>query len=328
MLTELSLHIEYLLRNHDCLIVPGFGAFMATRRSASYCDGKLMPPCVDYCFNRELRSDDGLLANSFARRRGVSFEEGKIMLSECVEALKRELQANRETTFGRIGSLSLKDEDTLEFHPFRSALASSEALGLPVLSLAAEESEKAIEKEEVAVEDASEIPSPEAEPSLDLEERRALRRDKYWYIPVNKMFARIAACVLVVVAVGLQIWYLGGREQQPNQYASVVPAEAIRKEASRSPQKTIAAPEAASPTVSAEAEEEGKYFLIVGTFATEAEAQQFIASKDDSSLKAIKRGKRVRVSAASSDNREALLSLMREERFKAEHPDSWIWEAD
>ena len=74
MLTILP-HIEYLIRNNDCVIVPGFGAFISHIVPASLGeDGLLTAPCRLLGFNEALQHNDGLLANSLMRKSGVSYD--------------------------------------------------------------------------------------------------------------------------------------------------------------------------------------------------------------------------------------------------------------
>ncbi|MDE5978968.1 MAG: hypothetical protein K2G84_02900, partial [Muribaculaceae bacterium] len=69
-------HLEYLLRRHDSVTVPGIGALMVRYRPARF-DSRnplvLLPPSRELAFNGALTESDGILENSVARRSGVSF---------------------------------------------------------------------------------------------------------------------------------------------------------------------------------------------------------------------------------------------------------------
>ena len=68
-------HIEYLLRNHDCVIVPGWGAFIAQYQPASFTeDGQMLPPSRLIGFNASISHQDGLLASSVMRREKISYD--------------------------------------------------------------------------------------------------------------------------------------------------------------------------------------------------------------------------------------------------------------
>ena len=82
------LHIEYLLRHHECVVLPGWGAFIARRVPASFCmQGNVLmtPPSRGLAFNAELREDDGLLVSSMCRREKMSYPEAADYVRRQVE---------------------------------------------------------------------------------------------------------------------------------------------------------------------------------------------------------------------------------------------------
>ncbi len=76
---DLTAHIEYLLMNHDCVVAPGLGAFLAHETPARYDSesGQFMPPTRSLGFNQALTINDGLLAESVARRCGISLDSAR-----------------------------------------------------------------------------------------------------------------------------------------------------------------------------------------------------------------------------------------------------------
>ncbi len=113
---RLSIHIEYLLLRHDCVVVPGFGAFINARSEARVDSesGQVYPMMREVRFNSALVHDDGLLAGSFARKYRVPFAEGREMLRKSIESLRRTMASDGEVTIGRIGIIS-SESDTLSF---------------------------------------------------------------------------------------------------------------------------------------------------------------------------------------------------------------------
>ena len=102
---RLSIHIEYLLLRHDCVVVPGFGAFINARSEARVDSesGQVYPMMREVRFNSALVHDDGLLAGSFARKYRVPFAEGREMLRKSIESLRRTMASDGEVTIGRLG---------------------------------------------------------------------------------------------------------------------------------------------------------------------------------------------------------------------------------
>ena len=73
---KISNHIFNLLQEHDCVIVPNFGAFVARNISAKISsDGsKIFPPNKEITFNKSLVKNDGLLINRISSSENISYE--------------------------------------------------------------------------------------------------------------------------------------------------------------------------------------------------------------------------------------------------------------
>ena len=73
---QLSPYIKDLLYRYECVIIPGFGAFLANYTSASIDadSSTFYPPGKTISFNRQLQTNDGLLANYVASVEGTSSE--------------------------------------------------------------------------------------------------------------------------------------------------------------------------------------------------------------------------------------------------------------
>ncbi|MDE5735443.1 MAG: SPOR domain-containing protein, partial [Duncaniella sp.] len=110
-MNTLALHIEYLLLRHDCVIVPGLGAFLVHRDEARLEDGRrLLPPVRTLGFNSELTLNDGLLAGSVARRDSITYEAARQRIGQCVESFIHQLRESGTVPLGRLGTLSVSPE--------------------------------------------------------------------------------------------------------------------------------------------------------------------------------------------------------------------------
>ena len=122
---QLSSHIEYLLDRHDCVIVPGFGAFIKTVEPA-HVDVNLntiVPPRRTISFNRELHFDDGLLSNSFSRAQHISYTSATNKIRNEVEYMNHTLDNGGIVNVGSIGNITSIDNSIL-FTPYESLYAS------------------------------------------------------------------------------------------------------------------------------------------------------------------------------------------------------------
>ena len=86
---ELDRHIEILLLNNDCVIIPDFGGFMTHHVAAVY-DGenkRFLPPSRTLGFNHHLQLNDSLLAQSYVEVYDISYPEAFSLIAEEVEEL-------------------------------------------------------------------------------------------------------------------------------------------------------------------------------------------------------------------------------------------------
>lgn len=131
-------HIQYLILHHDCVVVPGLGAFVARYVGALFsADGAtLTAPCRELGFNALLSHDDGLLVGSVTRREGVSYECARSAVEREVELINRRLRHEGSLTLDRIGILSLNEHGAIEFAPATdSAIHALPFYGLTTLTL-------------------------------------------------------------------------------------------------------------------------------------------------------------------------------------------------
>ena len=114
---ELINYIECLLRDNDCVIVPGFGAFICQNVASSICDGVLLPPSRSVVFNAALTHNDGLVANAFMKQTGCGYNAAVAKVEDDVKTIKESLVANHSFDFGKIGSFHYSDAGCVVFAP-------------------------------------------------------------------------------------------------------------------------------------------------------------------------------------------------------------------
>ena len=114
---ELINYIECLLIDNDCVIVPGFGAFICQNVASSICDGVLLPPSRSVVFNAALTHNDGLVANAFMKQTGCGYNAAVAKVEGDVKTIKESLVANHSFDFGKIGSFHYSDAGCVVFAP-------------------------------------------------------------------------------------------------------------------------------------------------------------------------------------------------------------------
>lgn len=138
-------HIEYLLLRHDCVVVPGLGAFLVHESEAYYNarDGLFMPPMRTLGFNAAVTHNDGLLAESVARRTGMSIDLALAEIAAEVTAFRAQLAIDGYMSMGSLGVMSVSTEpDAIVFEPEAVSAISVKYTGwgaLPISYLREEE---------------------------------------------------------------------------------------------------------------------------------------------------------------------------------------------
>lgn len=126
---KLENHIENLLREHDFVVIPAFGGFVASEESAQMENGYLLPPSRTIGFNPDLTYNDGLLAQEIAKEEGLSLIEANDYIAEKVEKLNTTLKTFKHLSFANIGTFHLNAEK-VSFEPAQSNNLLKSSFGL------------------------------------------------------------------------------------------------------------------------------------------------------------------------------------------------------
>ena len=129
---NLARHIELLLRDNDCVILPGFGGFIARDVPAYYVsdEGLYYPPSRSISFNASITMNDGLLAQSYMKSYQVDYARANYMIDVAVEQLTDLLDEEGMAVLPRIGRLTQDINQSLQFTPDEAGIASPLHFGL------------------------------------------------------------------------------------------------------------------------------------------------------------------------------------------------------
>ena len=128
---KISYHIFNLLQEHDCVIVPNFGAFVARNISAKISrDGsRIYPPNKEITFNKSLIKSDGLLINRISSDENISYEMANDKLSNWVIKSHKKISKQGYIEIKNIGSISLENEKYI-FTPSQNSIFLKSSYGL------------------------------------------------------------------------------------------------------------------------------------------------------------------------------------------------------
>lgn len=194
-------YIESLLYRYQCVVVPGFGAFLTQIKPASLQEesNTFYPPSKVLSFNAQLRTNDGLLVSHIAQAEQISYDEALEKVEQEAKDWLQELYRENKLSVDSLGTFRLNSERKIFFQPAERNNFLTASFGLS--SLIASPVAREVMKEEVtALEDRMPLSfTPES------------RRESGGLRP----FLKYAAIVLLALTAGLS-----GYTLYRSQYAS------------------------------------------------------------------------------------------------------------
>ena len=112
---KLVKNITRLIAHHNCVILPGVGAFLAHKVPACYnaAEKIFMPPHRSLGFNPLVVVDDALLLSEYMNSGKLSYEEAATALSKDIDTLRSNLSATGVVCFGALGSpFTMRTDET------------------------------------------------------------------------------------------------------------------------------------------------------------------------------------------------------------------------
>ncbi len=280
MTRDITIFIKELLFGHDCVIVPGFGAFIGNYSPAriDHAEGLFYPPVKKITFNRHLINNDGLLIGHISSREGIGYGEARSIAESFTDNLKKRLGNGEKVSIDRIGTFFNNREGILIFEPDPDANYLLSSFGLKSYHRAPVKDfdlrRRVIERED-------------AEPARPTSMRRMLTRAAV-IIPLLVAMAlipfrsdifngRVDESNMNPLAVA-ELEY--SRSQIRNVTPSVTDSSELIADAGSQHEPVISVPPAVSPVELAVPVEEGDpgYMIITGSFKLEANALTMIRS--------------------------------------------------
>ena len=134
---NLAKEISFLLYKHNCVILPGFGAFLINEKAAEVSEVAkyALPKQEVITFNKQIVNQDGLVANHLSQTLKISYEQGVSKTEEYITSLWDTLKSKRNAEVAEVGTFYYTQEDKLVFVPYHSVNFSKSSYGLPKLRL-------------------------------------------------------------------------------------------------------------------------------------------------------------------------------------------------
>lgn len=288
-------HIEYLMLSNDCVVVPGFGAFIAQYTSSNNCaqNSTFTSPKRSISFNASINHNDGLLANSIAKKASIPYAEALKQIEKSTTICRQALSDGSEVPFGRLGFFISNAEGHIEFIPFHHELANDDFFGLQSFSFPTLAERNA----QVATEET--VSETYSEPEINIGRRN-------WF---SHKAVQIAASIVMLVCLTFALSTPIIVDKPTHQLATLnvptptMPKHKVVKTEEISLQKQV---EAASEKK--EANSNGRYAIIICSLKKQSQvAQYFQENKDINPANVIKKNGYYMIYFNRSDNYQELV---------------------
>ena len=257
-------YISQLLYRHQCVTVPGFGAFLTEIQSAHLHENtnSFYPPKKVISFNSHLKNNDGLLANHIAQIEKSTYENAVASIESEVVIWNSILQVNEKFTLKNIGELSLNSEKNLVFTPSENINYLKESFGLNSFVSPSIKREKYKQEAETFYKEEIQEIVPEEKEVIALEPE----------IKKSRGYLKYAAIIVLALSatgsIGFKL-YQDNIDQQ-----TLLVETAVQKQVQNKIQEATFLIENPIPAVTLTVKEEKlPYHIVAGAFRNEANAQ-------------------------------------------------------
>ena len=214
---ELAQHIEALLLENDCVIVPGLGGFVAHYAPAARVkeENIFLPPTRIIGFNPQLKMNDGLLVQSYMSVYGTNFSDATKMVERKVGELISVLHEEGKVDLPNVGEVRYTIHNTFDFAPYDNKITPPYLYGLD-----------AFEMQELSA-----LEKPQAEKAVSYSMPTVVKKEKRTFaIKINRTYLTNVAAV--VAAIVLSFFFstpIENTEVIEENYAKLLPDELFEK---------------------------------------------------------------------------------------------------
>lgn len=313
---KIEQYISQLLYRHQCVTVPGFGAFLTEIQSAHLHENtnSFYPPKKVISFNFHLKNNDGLLANHIAQIEKSSYESAVDSIESEVLIWNSILQVNEKFTLKNIGELHLNSEKNIVFTPIENTNYLKESFGLNSFVSPAIKREQIVHHTETAVK--VDLPTFEAEPTIQLPSE----------VRSGRPYLRYAAILILGLGIAGTVGYKIYENQVKKE--TLLVETAVQKQVQNKIQEATFLLDSPIPAVTLTVSEEKMlYHIVAGAFRSEENAQNIYADLLKSGFKARRIGPNkygllpvlYGSYATYQEAQNAMLEIQ-----KANNPDAWL----
>ncbi len=318
-------HIERLLYREPCVVVPNLGAFIRhTEESVvDHPKGLIYPSRSRISFNSALAKDDGILVRSYSEAYSYGYKRSLRLLEKDVEEVKSELLSSGVVQMGEVGQLLRSRNGQLSFFPNDNHPFSVDTYGLQPVAM---------------------LPPIGTNVTPLVSKNKARRDGDIYYLPINIRHLAYGGVAVALTAIALLIPNdkLASPQDLQQYEAGFVAVQ--NKALVTSPIPEVVTTKVVEPVESqevlptiygyplmSEADEEGRYYVVIATLSGEEEMRRFL--EENSSFDAfidkggilVSKSGMYRLFAESFADEAEARDYLRELRTHAPFSTSWLY---
>lgn len=119
MENKIAKHIIELLKDNECVIIPGFGGFILKPLSASINNNIFTPAHKEIGFNKSLVADDGLLTGALMGSEKFDYSKAQNEVNKFSNNLSFMLKRDKEYSLEGLGKFFITANENLKFNPLQ-----------------------------------------------------------------------------------------------------------------------------------------------------------------------------------------------------------------
>jgi len=220
-MTSLESLISNLLLQHNCVVIPSFGGFVAQRVPARFDEktSSVHPPKKSVLFNKQLIANDGLLVQAYAVHSKLNFTEAEVEVRNQVSVWEKQLNEGNRIQIDKVGILFLDRERNICFEQDRFYNLLMQSFGLSSVHFVSVEDVQALNTHQQIQEITVEKPVTESAERISIAPIIELvgepvpvienTNDKQKIVPISKKkkpYLRYAAAAVALPILFYSVW--------------------------------------------------------------------------------------------------------------------------
>ena len=151
---EIGKHISELLFDHDCVIIPSLGGFLASNQPSRILlpNHLIFPPYRRIAFNVYLKQNDGLFANHLVKSERITYTEATRQIESFTKGCFETLENGKKINITEVGLLFYDKEKNIQFEDFRNTNHLKDSYGMESIHFLPIQRDEKAEKKKLPLE--------------------------------------------------------------------------------------------------------------------------------------------------------------------------------